>query len=370
MAIQSATSAKKVTFKSDPAPDENKDAATVTTATTIESGPARRPTAESRRTALTALHHDPSHQQTYAALHAAVPKDEGTRTKPVDSEGGTQQENFTFTLGPPTRPDIQHDNGFLQNPDDPGDPNPLPTREPTDEERALYAEWERRANAIQLYQGLPEGVQDVIADHAPEDLRHFVSDGQLRNIPDGIGAYQHFLHGNGADRQFSYDKFVAEDPAGQEVLANATLDLQNGAAEIYEQLIAENPDLAGQPITFEMTSNAVGVGSSPGYRYPETENWQKAIGAHQIWLSANVTVTPGEDGQPTFSMDMTLHGEDRYNFNPGAADITTGTLDAENGVFEETGLAHQYMHYGQLQRHVAWSGTPDPATTTITNPNR
>jgi hypothetical protein len=318
-----------------------------------------------------ALHYDPGHQQTYAALHASVPEEESSRAKPVDSEGESAQGGFSFTLGPPARPDIAHDNGFLQNPDDPNDPNPIATREPTEEERRLYGVWERRAAAIQLYQGLPEGVQDVIVDHAPEDLRDFVSEGQLRNIPDGIGAYQHFLHGNGADRTFSYDKFVAEDEAGQTTLENATINLQNGALHMYRDLLEQNPDLAGQPITFQMTSSPIGVGgSNADYPYPRTENWQKAIGAHQIWLSADVTVTPDANGQPRFTMDMTLHGEDRYNFNPGAADITTGTLDAENGVFEETGLAHQYMHYGELRRQVEWTGVPDPATTTITIPDR
>jgi hypothetical protein len=47
---------------------------------------------------------------------------------------------------------------------------------------------------------------------------------------------------------------------------------------------------------------------------------------------------------------MTLHAEDRYNSNPDAADIATGPPDAENGRFEQTGLAHQYMNRTTLGR--------------------
>jgi hypothetical protein len=78
-----------------------------------------------------------------------------------------------------------------------------------------------------------------------------------------------------------------------------------------------------------------------------------------------VTVYPPETpgGKPRFEMDMTLHAEDRYNFNPGQADINTGTPDAANGRFEQTGLGHQYTNYGTLQRHVTWDqGSPENAT--------
>ncbi len=33
----------------------------------------------------------------------------------------------TYRTGDATRPDIKHDNGFLQNPNDPNDPTPIPT---------------------------------------------------------------------------------------------------------------------------------------------------------------------------------------------------------------------------------------------------
>ncbi len=110
-----------------------------------------------------------------------------------------------------------------------------------------------------------------------------------------------------------------------------------------------------------MTGSQIAVGNSDKFPYPTTENWQKAIGGHQIWMSATVSVKPGDS--PSFSMRMTLHAEDRYNFNPGAEDIATGTPDAANGRFELTGLAHQYMNYATLERDVTWTGGKPEAGT-------
>ena len=59
-------------------------------------------------------------------------------------------------------------------------------------------------------------------------------------------------------------------------------------------------------------------------------------------------------------MNFTLHAEDRYNFNPGAHDITTGIPDSANGQFEVTGLAKQYTNYSTLQRTVGWTEIPSP----------
>ena len=41
-------------------------------------------------------------------------------------------------------------------------------------------------------------------------------------------------------------------------------------------------------------------------------------------------------------MVWTIHAEDRYNFNPGAKDIATGTPDSENGIFEIATPKGQY----------------------------
>jgi hypothetical protein len=268
----------------------------------------------------------------------------------VTTQGSGVDTVADYRTGPPTRPDIHHDNGFLQNPNDPNDPTPIPTIPPTDADRQALSAWRNKLEWAERAQWLPFGPHT--------------------DIEDGLAAYRHFLDGNGADRTFSYDKFVRDDAAGKTTLQNATRDVQLGAEEIYNQMIAQDPSLKNGPVTFLMTGSQIPVGSSDKFPYPETENWQKAIGAHQIWMSATVTVRPGEKpgDPPQFSMRMTLHAEDRYNFNPGAADINTGTPDAENGRFERTGLAHQYMNYATLERDVTWmQGKPEEGTSKPVN---
>jgi hypothetical protein len=62
-------------------------------------------------------------------------------------------------------------------------------------------------------------------------------------------------------------------------------------------------------------------------------------------------------GTPTiFEAVMNLNAEDRYNFNPGMKDLTTGIEDDENGKFERTGLGHQFTSYSSIQRYLRWTG--------------
>lgn len=276
-------------------------------------------------------------------------------TTPLQTDG--EDTETTYTIGEPTRPDIQHDNGFLQNPDDPNDPNPIPTIEPTEENIDYY---ESELNRVTWAQR---------ADDVPFNIP-FVDDDTAKGLEDGIEAYRHFLEGNGEDREFSYEEFVDEDEAGEIILNNAIADAQQGAEEMYDQIIAENPELAGQTITFDITGGVITVGGSEEFPYPQTENWQKAIGGHSIWSSATVTVTPPSTpgGEPTFSMDYTLHAEDRYNFNPGQADIATGEPDENRGeTLELTGLAHQYTQYATVEREVTWTEGDIQDTTEISD---
>lgn len=73
---------------------------------------------------------------------------------------------------------------------------------------------------------------------------------------------------------------------------------------------------------------------------------------------------------------MLIHAEDRYNFNPGAADIATGIPDSANGRFEMTGLGCQYENYGTVQRILSWRGMElgvslmaKPDTTSLRQPS-
>jgi hypothetical protein len=297
----------------------------------------------------------------YGAMTAAKlgrgtnPPAPAPQTPDLQSSGGGTET--TYRVGDPTRPPIRHDNGFLQNPNNPNDPNPVATVEPSQADIDYYNDQLNQVRWAQRIDGLPIPFRD--------------EDDEARRLNDGIAAYRHFLEGNGADRTFSYDKFVEEDPSGQTVLSNATTDLQRGVEDIYNQMIADDPSLKNQTITFDVTGGVITVGASERFPYPETEDWQKAIGGHPIWTSATVTVTPPSTpgGDPQFSMDMTLHAEDRYNFNPGQADIATGVPDATRGKLEQTGLAHQYTQYATLEREVTWTQGDISGSTESANPN-
>lgn len=231
----------------------------------------------------------------------------------------------SYRIGPPVRPPIQHDNGFLDK---------YSRRAPTLADRAKYAEWGAVLEAAEAAQGVP-----------------FVPHNDL---PDALTAYRHFLYGRGADRTFSYERYVANDPSGKITLDNAVLDFRRGA----ELLAATRP--VGALATFQLTSGPIPCGTDDPdlgdlFPYPATENWQKALGCHVIWLSGSVTVSTGA-GRTAYISLMTLHAEDRFNFNPGDQDIKTGIPDAANGRFEITGLAQQYMNYSTLTRTVRWAG--------------
>ena len=122
---------------------------------------------------------------------------------------------------------------------------------------------------------------------------------------------------------------------------------------------------------FSLTGGQISCGSTSLFPYPATENWQKAIGGHVIWLSGDVSVTDRK-GETWLALDMVLHAEDRYNFNPDSNDIATGISDNANGVFEITGLAKQFTQTAELQRQIEWKyGTLDTGgTSTATIPWR
>jgi len=271
-------------------------------------------------------------------------------TVPSKSITSTLHTDADYRVGAPQRPDIWHDNGFLQNPKDSRDPKPLSTIEPTDADKAYYQEQVRLSNGGMIATAIRA---DKWAKWAiPDQYEKFL------DSPDGIKAYRHFLVGQGSDRTFSFDKYVNDDASGKMTLRNVTIDLQKGVQDLYAKMLQTDPSLVGQSISFQVTGDKISVGSSAQYPYPATDNWQKAIGGFSVWSSADVTVTPSKTpgGEPSFLMNMTLHAEDRYNFNPKQHDIETGTPDSLRGRLAQTGLAKQYMHYGTLSQEVTWTG--------------
>jgi len=243
----------------------------------------------------------------------------------------------TYTLGPCKRPTIRHDNGFLDS---------FAKRGPTVAEHLQYQWWVGKLEVAEAAQNVP---------FMPHN-----------DISDALAAYRHFLQGTGADRWFSYERYVANDSSGRATLDNAVADAQGGAWNLYRGSCKDD-----KGTEFEMISSALAANSgSTAFPYPSTENWQKAIGAHNFWICAKVQAS-GPCASPRFEMLMTLHVEDMYNFNPGAADIATGIPDAANGIFEVTGLAKQYLNVSQISRTVKWTGKPsDVKLVTPSNPRR
>lgn len=230
----------------------------------------------------------------------------------------------TYSIGKPLKPRIIHDNGFLDK---------FARRAPTISDRLNYAKWYAKLEAAEAIQNLP------LLPHT--------------DIPDGLAAYRHFMKGSGKKRWFSYERYVSNDSSGKMTLKNIVSDVSQGAIFLFKTT------LQGQrlPLNYKITSSALTANeNNPFFPYPATENWQKAIGGHNFWVSADVHVEKNSVGQFQFSLDMTLHVEDMYNFNPDAQDIATGIPDSDNGVFSITGLAQQYLNYSTLRRTIKWDG--------------
>jgi hypothetical protein len=231
----------------------------------------------------------------------------GTKAKVVDVRLTNSSGRYRIEDG--VSPVIKHDEGFLGK---------FAPEKPTSMDRLQLAAWRAKL----------EGAEALRPD-----------------LADATAAYRHFLGGNGVDRQINYERYVVSDPSGQKTLTSMLNDFKHHAAVIG----VDRED-------FELTSDPYALGADPTFfPYPATENWQKAIGAHIAWVTAKVHVhTDKADLKDVFDAEVVIHIEDKYNFNPGAADIATGIPDSANGRFEITGLAHQYMNRATLRRSLTW----------------
>ncbi len=293
-----------------------------------------------------------------SAGKAAVRKKHDERDKD-EGNGGPGSQRATFIDHDDKAPEIKHDHGHLD--DGSGNIDESKREDPTWGDRLEKLKWVAKLEAAEL-------------------LRP--------DLVDACATYRHFLFGGGATRPFDYERFVEDDSSGQTVVASAVEDAQLAATQKHDQLLGGKPPTAGKT-SFRMRTGAVGVGSDGRYPYPSTENWQKAIGGHTIWMEMDVTVevyeasrvdppgvlpggppmcTPAGDTQITygrrFEVKLTIHAEDMYNFNPGAADLATGTPDSANGRFEITGLGQEFKSTAKMTRDVKFEATMDPVTTT------
>jgi hypothetical protein len=239
-----------------------------------------------------------------------------------DFQFSTAETGGTYRLGLHGRPHYTPDNGHLR----------LGRRSPTEADYMALLKW----------RAMLEGAEILRPD-----------------LTDALACYRHFLEGEGKTRSFQYERYVTSDQSGQVTLRNAILEFQQVSVRLWQQ--------AGKPLTFALTGPMIPCGINDKkkrpylashFPYPATENWQKAIGSHVIWLSGEIAVSHDPRMSPPdyFRGHMTLHAEDRYNFNPGDHDIATKIPDDENGRFEMTGLAHQYDNVSTLARVLTWQG--------------
>ena len=236
-----------------------------------------------------------------------------------------------FSSGPPRRPAIKHDHGFLD--DGKGNIDQSKRQQPTDRDRASKEIWMK-----------------VILGGAMV---------KRPDLKDATAAYKHFLaDNNGLPFTVRYDGFVSEDTNGKSVLSSAVEDTRTAALDIFDTSFPR-PSTTPARNRIQVTSTAVVVGRNPPdvrYPYPDSENWQKAIGGHSLWLSADALI----DSDPvakkrTVAITLTLHAEDMFNFNPGGADIATNTADSENGRFEIVGLATEFLQTGIATRTITFT---------------
>lgn len=243
-----------------------------------------------------------------------------------------------FTVGPPLAPKIKHDDGHL---------GAFRSRRPTAADYAELTKWVARLEVGEAIQGVP---------FLPKS-----------DLPDALAAYRHFLFGKGKARTVSYESYIRNDPSGEITLHNASTHAQLAAEQLLLSLQSSGK------YAFDMSSSAIQCGLDPEesawgelYPYPQTENWQKTIGAHCLWLSARVS-SAGTPTGANMTMYLTLHVEDRYNFNPGDSDIATGIPDEANGRFELAGLGTQYMNYASVTRILRWTLLSSQRTTAMDN---
>jgi uncharacterized protein YukE len=224
-------------------------------------------------------------------------------TPPPPATTGTGGPVDGYDFGEPKKPDIQWDEGFEYD-----------SKDATWHDYIAKAEWMAKLEAGRALKS---------------------------DLDDATAMYAHYWDNDGEPARFDYEEGYKEDPS---IASNVNGEVSRTAAAVDEMVRAGNTH-------FSLTG-----GAHPATAYPQTENWQKTIGGYQQWSSADVTV---ENGRVT--MQVTVHAEDYYNFNPDQKDIASGAGDNENGRFTEIGWAKPFPSSGDVTRTVTWPvGSPPP----------
>lgn len=255
------------------------------------------------------------------------------KTKSVETIG-IQMYEFSgrYRLGTAQRPNIKHDNGFLDK---------YPPEKPTPRDLKNYYLWLGKA--------------EIAAAACKPRTKDYIEDCKHEDLTEAVDAYLHYMKGSGSERTIDYGKYLRTDPNGIKLRELIINDAKKNIT-----IIGRNRS------SFSVTSDCYPIGGEkdPIYNefnmrslYPSTVNWQRTIGAHALWISANVKIDINDSGQTCrlrHTAEIIFHMEDMYNFNPESADISTGIPDRENGRFQIVGLAKQYINKGSHKTKEVW----------------
>ena len=230
-------------------------------------------------------------------LSVPVAMNGGDPGDPPGAPGGQ-----AYVIGPATEPPLTYTDSF------PYDPNARAT--PAD--HAAWLKWGAQAAGAHLVRP---------------------------DLDDALRVYDHYRDNSGTPMTVDYEEAYREDA---NIAAAVDTEIAQARAAA-ERLAAQSGSTS-----FSMTGDARMASDLGGY--PATENWQKALGDHQLWSSSHVTVTGG-----VATMTITVHAHDRYDFNAGMSDIATGTPDDENGRFAVLGWAQGFDTRGDITRTVTWN---------------
>ncbi|MGE5329027.1 MAG: RHS repeat-associated core domain-containing protein [Deltaproteobacteria bacterium] len=195
-------------------------------------------------------------------------------------------------------PEFKHDKGFVYN------PNAIATKA----DKKSWDDW---------------GVKAWVASFVPW-------------LKDASDMYNHYRSNTGTSMKVDYARAYNEDQTIKKYIDNEISIMKNTVNSIY---------LNGGNTSFEM------IGGLQAVPNGTSENWQKTVGAHNVFGYGKVSINP-KNGLAT--MVVTFYMEDMYNFNPGQADIASGTPDAVNGRFAELGWAKEFKTYGSYTKTIIW----------------
>lgn len=155
-------------------------------------------------------------------------------------------------------------------------------------------------------------------------------------LQDAAKSYSNYRDNSGTDLMIEYIRVYNDEQNIRETLDGELSKMLKSAEKIYE--------LTGET-KFEIIGELVGIMNG------STENWQKTLGAHQVYGYGDVTINKSTS---TASINYTFRTEDMYNFNKGNADIASGVEDDKNGRFSTLGWAKEFKTIGEINSTETW----------------